>query len=198
MKSYYWLVLLLFLPFLSFSQKQEKGFVFADTISKYRPKYDYKEEVFAGTVIIKENPRKKLKNTSFDTVIIKKFDVTKNFNTLLDYNDPRIGKYIKVVRMGWRVQVYRGNDEAEASKVREKCYSIANTHNNYLGFNAPNYKVKIGDFIERQQAFKLYKQLKRRFPESVIVPDEVTVIKKADQDDIIEMQRREAQKSGNR
>ena len=70
----------------------------------------------------------------------------------------------------------------------------------YLDYDRPNYRVKVGNFLNREDAKELYKKLKRRFPEAMIVPDQVTVIKQADQDELFLLRKKEfeeKQKKGN-
>jgi len=60
---------------------------------------------------------------------------------------------------GYRVQVYAGKDQAAARKIelqiRER-YGVAI----YLVYEAPQYKVRVGDFIDRNQAVNFGKSLK--------------------------------------
>jgi hypothetical protein len=45
-------------------------------------------------------------------------------------------------------------------------------HKTYIIFQSPNFKVRIGNFIKREEAEKLRKQLSKYFPQGVYVVED--------------------------
>jgi len=43
----------------------------------------------------------------------------------------------------------------------------------YLDYQAPNFKVRVGDFKKRMDAEELLLEIRKAFPAAYIVPDEV-------------------------
>jgi hypothetical protein len=102
-------------------------------------------------------------------------DVTKQLNSKID----SIAKYNvnhKTVH-GYRILVYTGRDSKEVSKARSKVYDLIPDADIYSLFQSPLYKVKVGNCIDRQEAYNLFSKLKKAFPSAVIVPDNV-ILKK--------------------
>jgi hypothetical protein len=72
-----------------------------------------------------------------------------------DYNDEiELGKEYN----GFRVQVMSTNNGVRAENMRMKLVSQIN-HNVRVIFEAPNYKVRVGEFTDRRDAEWLQKQL---------------------------------------
>ena len=70
---------------------------------------------------------------------------------------------------GFRVQVFATQDRNKAENVK-KDLEIVIGEAVYIIFEAPNYKVRIGNFLDRDGAEKLRQELvKQNFPSSWIV-----------------------------
>ncbi len=90
-------------------------------------------------------------------------------------------EYIKV--SGFRVQVFAGNEQrtskAEALKKQELINEMFPDVPTYVMYNAPYWRLRVGDFRSREEAFLLMKQITQDLPalkkESYIVKDEVRV-----------------------
>lgn len=61
---------------------------------------------------------------------------------------------------GYRIQLYSGREQALARKVKTEVESRFQ-HSVYLVYEAPQYKVRIGDFIERGDAGVLLRELRK-------------------------------------
>jgi hypothetical protein len=48
----------------------------------------------------------------------------------------------------------------------------------YIQFKTPNFRVKVGDAINRLEANYLLSQLKSDFPAAVVVPDDIVINQK--------------------
>jgi hypothetical protein len=180
--------------FIGFSEvyaqksKKEEG-NFNDDIAPHRPVYSYQPPVFQGSPITFEVIRNAENVDLPDSLLAFKMDITKSLNKILDYVPEKVT--VKISKPGFRVQVYVGKDREEASRIRGICLNLEKDEEAYLDYDRPNYRVKVGNFLNREDAKELYKKLKRRFPEAMIVPDQVTVIKQADQDELFLLRKKE-------
>ncbi len=68
------------------------------------------------------------------------------------------------------IQVYIGRSREEANQVREKVYGLLPEEKPKLVYRQPSYKVNVGQYIERVDAYKPLTILKREFPGAMIVP----------------------------
>ena len=70
---------------------------------------------------------------------------------------------------GYRVQVFATQDRNKADELQEQL-TLKFNEKNYIIFEAPNYKLRIGDFLDRDEAEKLrMKLVVNNFPSSWIV-----------------------------
>lgn len=74
---------------------------------------------------------------------------------------------------GYRVLIYSGNSRDEASKAKEHAYKILPNIDLYTSYLSPTFKVKLGDFYQRLDAFLTLKKLATVFPSAVIVEEVV-------------------------
>ena len=58
---------------------------------------------------------------------------------------------MQIIIEGFRVQILATKDLANAEKLKKELSSILN-HKIYIVFEAPNYKVRVGNFIDRSKA----------------------------------------------
>lgn len=75
---------------------------------------------------------------------------------------------------GYTVQVYTGTDRIRASTAErevERLFEI----NAEFSYERPNYKVKVGRFVNKLEAQKLYATLKAEFPGAIIIPQRIRV-----------------------
>lgn len=77
---------------------------------------------------------------------------------------------------GWRIQIYNSSGKEardEANELRNKFMNIFSNHKAYLIYQPPFFKIRVGDFRSKQEAFELYKNVLKFFPVSYLVPDKV-------------------------
>jgi cell division septation protein DedD len=74
---------------------------------------------------------------------------------------------------GYRVQVYSGNNRAQAIQIRTEVLEKYTDYAAYLIYKQPTFRVRVGDFRSRAAAQELLRELKPLYPVSFIVPDEV-------------------------
>jgi hypothetical protein len=105
-------------------------------------------------------------------------------STIILTRDERLDKLItkqkdyntlKQTIPGYRIQIYFGGVRPKASEVK---IDFTRQHSDipaYLTYNAPNYKVRVGDFRTRLEATKFMKSIEGQYPTMFIVPDEVAL-----------------------
>lgn len=119
-----------------------------------------------------------------DTLVIRKdarmdalTAVQKQFNqrmSLMLPNGLYRGFRIQVVSTARRDDAFRVKDELESQFPEEKTYIV---------YQSPNFKVRIGNFIKREEADKFKALLNKIYPNGVyIVDDAVEYIAKEDED----------------
>lgn len=76
---------------------------------------------------------------------------------------------------GFRILLYSGNERDEATKTREKAYRIFHNADLYTNYQAPTFKVRLGNYYQRLDAFIALKKLEPLFPHAVIVQEIVNL-----------------------
>ena len=78
---------------------------------------------------------------------------------------------------GFRIVIYNGSDKNAALAAKNKFSRAFSGTRSYFSYNVPSYKIKIGDFENKNEATKFMRRLMAIFPSSFIAPDLVTVKK---------------------
>jgi hypothetical protein len=97
---------------------------------------------------------KVVKDSRIDILIKKQIYI----NTLAIRNQP-----------GFRVQVLTTNKRNEATDAKAKAMQLFPEYRSYLEWEAPYFKVRIGDFRTRQEATELRDKLSGQFNAGVFV-----------------------------
>lgn len=71
----------------------------------------------------------------------------------------------------YSIQVYVGNSRDEANNVREKVYRLLPDAKPRLKYQSPNYRVKVGWYINRVDANEDFQKLKKTFPGALLVSE---------------------------
>lgn len=75
---------------------------------------------------------------------------------------------------GYRVEIFFSSSlDAKEQALNLKTEFLTNYPNSpvHIKFIAPNFRVRVGDFRTKNEALKLYKQVKGDYPAAFIVPD---------------------------
>ncbi len=75
---------------------------------------------------------------------------------------------------GWRVQIYNSSgvdSRKEAEEIRRKFLERYPDATVYVIYQPPFFKIRVGDFRTREDAYMLYKQIVNDFPISYLVND---------------------------
>jgi hypothetical protein len=100
-------------------------------------------------------------------------EVTEQLDQFLDSLASRDLKSTRI--SGYRILLYSGNEREEATKAREHAYRVFQKADLYTKYQAPTFKVSLGDFYERLDAFIALKKLEATFPQAVVVQEIVNL-----------------------
>ena len=82
--------------------------------------------------------------------------------------------------VGYRVQIFfsSGNNSREqAFKVKNEFTMKYPKINAYISFKEPNFRVRVGDFRTRAEAYGFLKEIELQFPQSFVVKDDIAYVK---------------------
>lgn len=78
---------------------------------------------------------------------------------------------------GFTIQVYSGTNREQADLARRKVYQVLPDAQPEMKYVQPNYKVQVGQFVERLEAQKEFSLIKEEFPSALIIPDRIVINK---------------------
>lgn len=131
--------------------------------------------LFIGNLLIaQEISPEELPADTARIAILEKIDVN---------SDPRLDKMLK-----WHIEKNKNMEGMKGFRVeiffssqmdaKEKALSIKTDfltdypeHAVHVKFVAPNFRVRVGDFRTKNEAWKLYKTIQKDYPAAFIVPD---------------------------
>lgn len=115
----------------------------------------------AQDVVTGDGSVKVQKDSRIDVLIKKQIYI----NTLAIRNQP-----------GFRVQVITTNKRNEANDAKAKAMQLFPEYRSYIDYQAPYFKVRIGDFRSREEATELRDRLMTQFTGGVfVVPATINV-----------------------
>lgn len=112
-----------------------------------------------NSVIIHKDPR-------LDLLVKKQIQI----NEITSRDARRIGK-------GYRLLVVNTNVRDEAIEAKTKVYTHFPELKSYLIYQSPYFKLKVGNFKERKEAEEYQNKLKKYFPNSVFIMNDIIEIK---------------------
>lgn len=99
--------------------------------------------------------------------------------------DPRLDKMlnwhiVKNKKMngveGFRVEIFFSSTMDALEQAKNKKVKFLSEYPDYavnIKYDAPNFKVRVGDFRTKNEALKLYKEIEKSYPMAFIVPDKI-------------------------
>ncbi len=141
---------------------------FKDDVSAYRPVYAATAETAPASSGAQPSDSKPTAPKG-----VPAGDITSRLNVILD----TIAVTNKNIRyaQGYRVQIYSGSSSADANKARDRSYAILPDVIPHIVYVQPNFRVKVGDFIDRLEAQRVFVALQTDFPSALIVPDKIEI-----------------------
>lgn len=77
-------------------------------------------------------------------------------------------------KRGYRIQVLNTTNRTEALDIKARLLSLYPDHKTYLMYQAPYFKLRIGNFPDRKDADALRKELNKLFPAGTfVIPSEI-------------------------
>lgn len=74
---------------------------------------------------------------------------------------------------GYRVQIHFGAEKAKALEVKSKFTSQNHKADAYLDYQQPYFKIRVGDFRTKLEAYKFLHEISADFPGAFIVNDDI-------------------------
>lgn len=78
---------------------------------------------------------------------------------------------------GFRVHVHAGTARQQAWDAKRRSLGAFPNTSSYLEFVSPNYVVRLGDFLDRDEAMMFLREVRGFFPGAFLVSDQVKVPK---------------------
>lgn len=78
---------------------------------------------------------------------------------------------------GYRVQIHFGNQRQKAQEIKASFESLFHNIPAYLSYDAPNFKVRVGDCKTRWEAVKILEEIRSSFDIAFIVRDDIALPK---------------------
>ncbi|MGZ5133702.1 MAG: SPOR domain-containing protein [Flavitalea sp.] len=112
-------------------------------------------------------------------------------NSVVVHKDPRIDLLVKKQieinevttrnsrrsAQGYRIQVISTNNRTKALEAKTKIYQRFPELKTYLMYQSPFFKLKVGDFLDRQDAESYMQDIMQLFPSGVYVVRDVVEVK---------------------
>ncbi len=76
---------------------------------------------------------------------------------------------------GFKIVIFNGTDRTQAMLAKNKFARAYPGISSAMSYNVPSYKIKVGDFENRNDASKFLRKISGAFPTAFIVPDIITV-----------------------
>ena len=77
---------------------------------------------------------------------------------------------------GYRIRVYYDNEQSSRAKSESIANAVAGRYPGirvYRTFESPNFKVSVGDFRTRDEALRLFNELKILYPSAFIIKENI-------------------------
>lgn len=112
-------------------------------------------------------------NDTTNDSIIKK-------NNVVVTKDGRIDNLLETYKssftiQGYRIQIYSDNKKQPARDEKAKFLSLFSNVKAHEIYQQPYFKIRVGDFRTKLEAYKFQREIYENFPNSFIVKDEIEV-----------------------
>lgn len=101
---------------------------------------------------------------------------SKSHNTQIDSLTEQLYTYSKNVKavQGYRILVFSGADREEAQRIETDI--IHNLQEKAeMSYDKPNFRVRVGHYIQRLEAYKTYAKIRKNYPNAIIILDKVSI-----------------------
>lgn len=80
-----------------------------------------------------------------------------------------------VTKKGYRIVIYTGGSRQKAIGAKQRFMRRYSSVRSYMTYNRPSYKIRVGNFSSKSQAYSFLRKIKGSFPSAFVAPDIVTV-----------------------
>ncbi|MEO1219024.1 MAG: SPOR domain-containing protein [Bacteroidota bacterium] len=158
--SLFLLFILLFIHPLSTAQGKTHRSKYREDLTRHRIKFPTRSQ----THIKSKNHSKR----TLTTRLQPKHDITQELDTLLQ--DLKAYYAMLDTVQGYTIQVYTGRSRARAMQIKQ----VLDTHyaplQPEINYKQPCFTVRIGSFLDRLEAYKMYVQVKSMIPQAIVRP----------------------------
>lgn len=139
---------------------------YSEDLSALRPKADAP----SSDVVVKQQPIDDRKQMAY---VEPKFTVNKQLDGVLD----SINRFNRAQRYldGFTIQIYSGAKREEALNFKRRLASTVPEINSEVEYVQPNFRVTGGKYFQRIDAQKDYMEVKRYFPNAIVIPDRIPI-----------------------
>lgn len=112
-------------------------------------------------------------------VASSEIDNANNIKGLVEKKDGKIDLLIEDYTenkkyFGYRIQIFSSsNNRMEAVKAKSEFIRLHPEIKSHLDYQAPNYKVRVGDYLDRLEANRMLIEIRKDFPSAFLVKGEV-------------------------
>lgn len=138
---------------------------YSEDLSTVRPKVELMTE--ENSITQQANESKQV------TYIEPSHTINKQLDEVLD-SISRFNLSQKYVE-GYTIQVYSGTKKEEALSVKKQLVMSFPDIEADVQFQQPNFRVKVGKYLQQLDAQKDYMSLKRMFPTAILIPDKIAI-----------------------
>ena len=78
---------------------------------------------------------------------------------------------------GYRIQLYVGRERKIVDDAKLFLHQTYPNMNPYLTYSLPIYKLKVGDFLTKNDAERMLTQLKPNYPDAIVISEKIDVKK---------------------
>ncbi len=133
---------------------------YSEDVSAFRPKVEVKTE---------EEPVKETAMTkNRGSYVPPTHDIKTEMDIIMDsiavHNQNKL-------YLTYTIQVYIGRSREEANQIREQVYRALPEEKPMLVYKQPSYKVNVGKYFDRVEAYKTLTTLRASFPGALMVPE---------------------------
>ena len=141
-------------------------FTFCFLFNKVNAQIDSYQPQIKDTIVISKDPRL--------DILTQKQSLINKRSQMMTSN----GMY-----KGYRLQLLNSNNRNQAFKLKYDLLTAYPDQKAYVSYQAPYFKVRFGNFLHRDEAEKMKKQLSKTYPAGVfVVEDAIEYTPKSDED----------------
>ena len=113
-----------------------------------------------------------IKDARFDVLTAKQAQINKRSSMMTSG-----GQY-----KGYRIQVASTSKRDNAQQMKTDMMNRFPEQKSYLIFQSPNFKVRVGNFLKKEEAEKFRKEINKYFPQGVYIVEDAIEYSPKDED----------------